>query len=110
MKAYVLHCRLHRNEPRCIFKCVEVSCKQVFSGYAALKSHFYRHHTGTATVSQNATLMGLNCTVSLCERQCEGTKALIAHLKEHIEEACNLSSERMPKCVLCKIYIYLPYV
>lgn len=50
VKAYVLHCKLHRNEPRRVFKCVETSCKQVFSGYTALKSHFYRHHNSTPTV------------------------------------------------------------
>lgn len=93
--AYVLHCKLHRNEPRRIFKCVGTSCKQVFWGYTALKLHFYRHHNSTPTVTQDVTLTPLKCTVSLCERQCEGTKRLIAHLKEHIAEgrhvACPVS-------------------
>lgn len=86
VKAYVLHCKLHRNEPRHIFKCIETSCKQVFSGYTALKSHFYRHHNSTPTVTQDLTLTPLKCTVSLCECQCEGTKKLVAHLKKHIAE------------------------
>ena len=86
VKAYVLHCKLHRNEPRRFLKCVETSCKQVFSGYTALKSHFYRHHNSTLTVTQDVTLTPLKCTVSLCERQCEGTRPLIAHLKEHMAE------------------------
>ncbi|XP_020562397.2 uncharacterized protein LOC110015774 [Oryzias latipes] len=86
VKAYVLHCRLHRNEPRCIFKCVDPSCKQVFSGYAALKSHFYRNHIDTTRNFQEVKCDVFKCTVSLCEHQCEGTKALVAHLKKHIEE------------------------
>lgn len=86
VKAYVLHCKLHRSEPRHFFKCVGTSCKQVFSGYTALKSHFYRHHNSTPTVTQDVTLTSLKCTVSLCVRQCEGTKPLVAHLKEHIAE------------------------
>lgn len=86
IKAYVLHCKLHRNEPRRVFKCVGTGCKKVFSGYTALKSHFYRHHNSTPTVTQDTTLTPLKCTVSLCERQCEGTKSLVAHLKEHIAE------------------------
>ena len=91
VKAHVLHCKLHRNEPQRIFKCVEPSCKQVFSGYIALKSHFYRHHNRTVTRTvtqqpQDVTLAPLKCTVSLCEHECEGTKPLVAHLKEHIAE------------------------
>lgn len=92
LKAYVVHCKLHRNEPRCIFKCVGIDCKQVFSGYASLKSHFYRHHNGTSSVAQDMALETLKCAVSLCERQCDGVKELVAHLKEHIAEG------RLVKC------------
>lgn len=88
LKAYVIHCKLHRNEPRCIFNCVENDCKQVFSGYAALKSHFYRHHSAAASVAPDhaMALAILKCTVALCERQCDGVRELVAHLKEHIAE------------------------
>jgi len=86
VKAFVLHCKLHRNEPRCMFKCVAASCKQVCTGYAALKAHFYRHHNGMPTVTLDTSLTRLKCTVSLCERQCEGIKALVVHLKQHIAE------------------------
>lgn len=95
VRAYVLHCKLHRNELRRIFKCVGTSCKQAFSGYTALKLYFYRHHNSTPTITQDVTLTPLKCTVSLCERQCEGMKQLVAHLKEHIAErrhvACPVS-------------------
>lgn len=49
-------------------------------------SHFNRHHNSTLTVTQDVTLTPLQCTVLLCEHQCEGTKRLVAHLKEHIAE------------------------
>lgn len=89
VKACVMHCKLHRNEPRCIFKCVGVGCKQVFSGYAALKSHFYRHHHGASSLARDNIMAfaTLKCTVSLCEHQCDGVKELVAHLKEHIIQA-----------------------
>ena len=56
LKPYVVHCKLHRNEPRCIFKCVGTGCKQVFFGHAALKSHFYRHHNSTLPVAQDTKM------------------------------------------------------
>lgn len=86
VKAFVVHCKLHRNEPRCMFKCVAASCKQVCTGYLALKAHFYRHHNSMPTLTRDTTLTTLKCTVSLCERQCMGVKSLVAHLNEHILE------------------------
>ncbi|MED6240845.1 hypothetical protein ATANTOWER_029279, partial [Ataeniobius toweri] len=86
VKAFVLHCKLHRNEPRRMFKCVAASCKQVCTGYAALKAHFYHHHYSMPTVALDTCLTKLKCTVALCEWQCEGIKALVVHLKEHIVE------------------------
>lgn len=62
---------------------LEIGCKQVFCGYAALKSHFYHHHNGASSVSQKMASATLKCTVPLCEHQCDGVKELVAHLKEH---------------------------
>ncbi|KAL7837366.1 hypothetical protein SRHO_G00270770 [Serrasalmus rhombeus] len=53
-------------------------------GAPTLKSHFYRHHNAMSSVAQDIDLASLKCTVSLCERQCDGVKELVAHLKEHI--------------------------
>lgn len=58
VKACVLHCKLHGNEPRLIFKCIETSCKLVFSGYTALMPHFYRHHSSTPTVNDDSVEFG----------------------------------------------------
>ena len=85
-KAYVVHCKLHRNEPRCIFKCVAIGCKLFFSRYAAFKSHFYRHHNGASSAVHDVALATLKCTVSPCETQCDGVKELVHHLKQHIVE------------------------
>lgn len=45
LRGYVLHCKVHRNEPRCLFKCFGDGCKQTFCRYGAFKAHFYRRHT-----------------------------------------------------------------
>lgn len=87
LRGYVLHCKLHRNEPRCLFKCFGDGCKQTFCRYGAFKAHFYRRHN---VVSANETvgtaITTFKCVVALCERQCQDTQELIAHLKEHIVE------------------------
>ncbi|KAK0156218.1 Zinc finger protein ZXDC [Merluccius polli] len=88
LKAYVLHCKLHRNEPGVVFKCVGLDCKRVFSRYPALKAHFYRSHTGKTLLSHGLSSDALKCTVSFCECRCDGVKGLVAHLKKHIEEGC----------------------
>ncbi len=102
----------HHNDTCCVFRCVGIGCKHsVISWYAALKSHFYWHHNGTSSVSQNMASTTLKCTVSLCEHQCDGVKELVAHPKEHIVEGrSELPSERMQNCVRCKIFICFPYV
>lgn len=88
LREYVLHCRLHRNEPRAIFKCVAGDCKQSFSKYGAFKSHFYRRHNScTAAVTAHAVVnTDLICSVSLCSYQCQDVASFVAHLKNHIKE------------------------
>nr|XP_055027253.1 uncharacterized protein LOC129416852 isoform X2 [Misgurnus anguillicaudatus]XP_055039674.1 uncharacterized protein LOC129427310 isoform X3 [Misgurnus anguillicaudatus] len=83
LRDYVLHCRLHRNEPHAIFKCAAVDCKQSFSKYEAFKSHFYRGHN---TYAHRVTDTALICNVALCGRQCSDVPGLVAHLKNHMKE------------------------
>ena len=86
----MLHCRLHRNEPRCLFKCIGAGCKHTFNRYGAFKAHFYRRHNVPATagiaVNTNVNVTAFKCMVALCTQQCSDGRALIAHLKDHIME------------------------
>ena len=86
----MLHCRLHRNEPRCLFKCIAAGCKHSFNRYGAFKAHFYRKHNVPATagvaVNTNVNVTAFKCVVALCTQQCSDGRALIAHLKDHIME------------------------
>ncbi|XP_076875209.1 uncharacterized protein LOC143525314 isoform X2 [Brachyhypopomus gauderio] len=87
LRGYVLHCKLHRNEPRCLFKCFGAGCKQTFCRYQAFKAHFYRRHNmSPANVTVMSDITAFKCAVALCERQCKDIKDLIMHLKEHIME------------------------
>lgn len=88
LRGYVLHCKLHRNEPRCLFKCFAADCKQTFVTYASFKAHFYRKHNVSApvNVTVGTAAVAVKCAVALCERQCQDAKSLISHLKEHIVE------------------------
>lgn len=87
LKGYVLHCRVHRNEPRCVFKCESTDCRQTFCTYAAFRAHFYRKHnepapplTGTAIVSNFV------CALSLCSNRFQTVQELLVHLKKHLVE------------------------
>lgn len=88
LRGYVLHCKLHRNEPRCLFKCFATDCKQTFCTYASFKAYFYRKHNVNApvNVTVGTAVTVVRCAVALCERQCQDAKALISHLKDHIVE------------------------
>lgn len=85
LRGYVLHCRVHRNEPRCFFKCLGANCKRTFCSYAAFKAHFYRYHNESAPVV-TAAVTDLKCSISLCDRQFHTVKELVCHLKGHIVE------------------------
>ena len=85
LKGYVLHCRVHRNEPQCFFKCVGTNCKPTFCTYTAFKAHFYRIHNVPAATAR-AIVTDLKCAISLCARQFQTVKELISHLKDHIVE------------------------
>ena len=86
LRGYVRHCRVHRNEPHCLFKCVGADCKRTFCTYPAFKAHFYRiHNVSVPTVTARA-VTDLKCAVALCERQFHTVKELLSHLKEHIVE------------------------
>lgn len=83
----MLHCKVHRNEPHCFFKCVGADCKRTFSTYAAFKAHFYRdHNVPSPSVTARAVVTDLKCAIALCARQFHTVKELISHLKEHIVE------------------------
>lgn len=91
LKGYVLHCRIHRNEPRCVFKCESAGCKQTFCTYSAFKGHFYRKHNApTLSVlsdcGTSAIIAKFACAVPLCARQFQAVKELLSHLKEHLVE------------------------
>lgn len=85
-RGYVLHCKLHRNEPRCFFRCIEAGCKQTYTRYGAFKAHFYRRHSAPTHVTGVAVVSSFTCAMVMCERQCQNSKELIAHLKSHIVE------------------------
>lgn len=71
VRGYVLHCRVHRNEPRCIFRCVGANCSQTFSTYSAFKGHFYRVHNAPAPqAAPEPVVADLKCAVSLCALMC----------------------------------------
>nr|XP_021336450.1 uncharacterized protein LOC110440176 isoform X1 [Danio rerio] len=87
LRGYVLHCKVHRNEPRCFFKCVGAGCKRTFCSYAAFKAHFYRdHNESVSTVSTKAVVADFKCAISLCDRTFNTAKDVICHLKEHLAE------------------------
>lgn len=74
LKCYVLHCRIHRNEPRCVFKCESAGCKQTFCTYSAFKGHFYRKHNAPthsvlSDCGTSAIIANFACAVPLCARQ-----------------------------------------
>lgn len=84
------HCRVHRNEPRCLFKCVGANCSKTFTTYSAFKGHFYRVHN-TLEPQAVPVVADLKCAVSLCARHFQTVKELVSHLKEHIGEGRSVS-------------------
>lgn len=64
---YVLHCKLHWNEPRSLFKCIAAGCKHTFLKYGVFKAHFY----------QTQCICSHVFTCALCEHQCQTAKPLI---------------------------------
>lgn len=90
LRGYVLHCRVHRNEPRCIFKCVGANCRQTFATYSAFKGHFYRAHNAPQA-APTAVVADLKCAVSLCNRHFHMVKPLVSHLVDHIVEGRSVS-------------------
>lgn len=87
LRGYVLHCKVHRNEPHCLFKCVGANCKRTFCSYAAFKAHFYRdHNEHVPSVTAGAIVTDIRCAISSCDQQFHTVKELICHLKEHIVE------------------------
>ncbi|XP_035982662.1 uncharacterized protein LOC118557207 [Fundulus heteroclitus] len=87
LRGYVLHCKIHRNEPHPFFKCVGTDCKRTFCTYAAFKGHFYRvHNTPAPSVTAVAAFTHFTCALPLCDCEFHTVKELISHLKKHIEE------------------------
>lgn len=90
LRGYVLHCIVHRNEPRCLFKCVGANCSQTFTTYSAFKGHFYRVHNAPQA-APIAVVADLKCAVSLCARRFHTVKELVSHLNDHIGEGRSVS-------------------
>lgn len=87
LRGYVLHCKLHRNEPRCLFKCYGSGCSKTFFRYGAFKTHFYRkHNVPEVDVHVGAVVGAYRCPVALCSYHSQTIKDLLGHLKKHIEE------------------------
>ncbi|KAK0145280.1 hypothetical protein N1851_015823 [Merluccius polli] len=90
LRGYVLRCRIHRNEPRCVFKCEGTDCRQTFCTYASFKCHFYRKHNVPApSVSANtgtAIISNFICAMSLCSDRFQTVHKLLVHLKNHLVE------------------------
>lgn len=85
---HVLHVKLHRNEPWCVFKCGATDCRDTFCSYRAFKAHFYRKHNKDSYVHTTNALTVFTCNMSMCQHQCRDVKSLTAHLKKHIAEGC----------------------
>lgn len=81
----MLHCRIHRNEPRCVFRCESSSCRQTFCTYASFKCHFYRKHN-VPTSPVRGIMSDFVCAVSLCTEQFQTVQELVVHLKKHLVE------------------------
>ncbi len=77
---------MHRNELRCLFKCVGANCSKTFNTYSAFKGHFYRVHNAPAPQAAVAVAVDLKCAVSLCARYFYTVKELVSHLNDHIGE------------------------
>lgn len=86
LKGYVLHCRIHRNEPRCLFKCQAPNCRQTFTTYSAFRRHFYRVHNAPTPGAVKAIVADMKCALSMCTRHFHTVKELASHLKDHISE------------------------
>ncbi|XP_013855791.1 uncharacterized protein LOC106511580, partial [Austrofundulus limnaeus] len=90
LRGYVLHCRVHRNEPRCLFKCVGANCSQTFTTFSAFKGHFYHVHNVPAPHA-TAIVADLKCAVALCARRFHTVKELVSHLNDHVAEGRSVS-------------------
>ena len=79
--------------------------------YGAFKAHFYRKHNASPPLNITVRTVAFKCIMALCERQCQDTKDLIAHLKEHISEGREVSCP-VKECTRfhCQIFIYCPHV
>lgn len=82
---------MHRNEPRCVFKCVGANCSKTFTTYSAFKGHFYRVHNAPAPQAAKAVVADFKCAVSLCACHFHTVKELVSHLKDHIGEGRSVS-------------------
>lgn len=112
LRGYVLHCRVLRNEPRCLFKCVGANCSQTFTTYAAFKDHYYRVLNAPAPqAAPIAVVADLKCAISLCSRHFHTVKKLVSHLKDHIrEDRSVMSSKWLYDRVYKKVIIYFSHV
>ncbi|GAA6096152.1 uncharacterized protein LOC116716404 [Tachysurus ichikawai] len=81
LREHVLHVKLHRNEPRGVFKCAATDCHETFCSYGAFKAHFYRKHNIDSHVSTANAITVFTCNISMCQHQCRDIKSLTAHLK-----------------------------
>lgn len=111
---YVLHCRIHRNEPRFVFKCESTVCRQTFCTYAAFKGHFYRKHNVPArTVSANTGIVAnFICAMSLCSDRFQTMQELIVHFKKTFSggKICDMSSGWVTKHIYFEVIIYCSLV
>lgn len=61
---YLLRCKLHRNEPRSLFKCMAVEREQtffvVFCQYGAFKAHFYRRHRPSSPINVHSGIANVH--------------------------------------------------
>lgn len=81
----MLHCTVHRNEPRCFFP--SASILNAFCSYTAFKARFYAVPNVPAPSATDTTVVrNVKCAISLCERQFHTVKELTPHLKEHLAE------------------------
>lgn len=111
LRCYVQHCRVHRNEPRCLFKCVGANCSKTFTTYSAFKGHFYRVHN-ILEPQAVPVVADLKCAVSLCVCHFQTVKELVSHLKDHIGEGRSVSCpvSGCKHIFTKKIHIYFSHV
>lgn len=82
LKAFMLHCRRHRNRHNLLFPCGFRACNRSFKNYSTFRCHVLRDHASFNKEIKNVTL---KCQLQLCNKlSFSSSKSFFTHLKSHI--------------------------